>query len=511
MKRRDYISSVSGVIATSFVFSTGVSGESSSDPSGPVGDSHGPQAKSSLPYGNGAESASDSRIYSAGSRAGTEDTDTAVLSGKLTGEFSSEVGVIMIGPPDDYEDIPAEILADGSFAATVPSNEPINIAYVEKRGDRYVFMNGNPDVYYISRFDDGLKSDTNVGVVDISKGHLLNIQVVNRTGVPLEDVRTAVRSLSRKKRWWQIYTGTNSDGYWQSLDSPTGIEVDGEVEIAVLSDTGDDRVPDVDTVKQRLTITGSRTETITVDPVNISGVLTFADRSVASNQNVVVYINEDSAARLTTNSDGSFSVNLPPAPDDIPDGTYEIQYYRQGLLEDRSAPIDNYVDMYAGREVAASRDRRVGEITLPEGWLTQVRVVDSDGKGIENATVVYTHKNETFDTTAGFFTSTNSSGNTTISGRTGLYLSGSVEISVTPPDSDEYPDGTVKRELDIFEPTIERIEISDVISTPTEYTDEKGYVDSEGLLDAGADYRKGKISEDTLSEIASAFRSGEPL
>ena len=43
------------------------------------------------------------------------------------------------------------------------------------------------------------------------------------------------------------------------------------------------------------------------------------------------------------------------------------------------------------------------------------------------------------------------------------------------------------------------------------YTNSEGYVNSEGLLDAGADYRNGEISEGTLSEVASAFRSGEPL
>jgi hypothetical protein len=48
-------------------------------------------------------------------------------------------------------------------------------------------------------------------------------------------------------------------------------------------------------------------------------------------------------------------------------------------------------------------------------------------------------------------------------------------------------------------------------SRGSKYTDEEGYVDSEGLLDAGADYRNGEISEDRLSEVASAFRSGEPL
>lgn len=45
----------------------------------------------------------------------------------------------------------------------------------------------------------------------------------------------------------------------------------------------------------------------------------------------------------------------------------------------------------------------------------------------------------------------------------------------------------------------------------SKYTDDEGYVDSEGLLDAGADFRAGEIDESTLSEVTSAFRSGEPL
>jgi hypothetical protein len=58
-----------------------------------------------------------------------------------------------------------------------------------------------------------------------------------------------------------------------------------------------------------------------------------------------------------------------------------------------------------------------------------------------------------------------------------------------------------------------RLEDIKVIETDRtdEYTNSDGYVNSEGLLDAGADHRNGEIDEDTLSEVVSAFRSGEPL
>lgn len=76
----------------------------------------------------------------------------------------------------------------------------------------------------------------------------------------------------------------------------------------------------------------------------------------------------------------------------------------------------------------------------------------------------------------------------------------------------ESASGTVAEQL--FEDTkggTSRSDGDDSGSSTGRYTDSEGYVDSEGLLDAGADYRNGEISEDRLGEVASAFRSGEPL
>lgn len=55
------------------------------------------------------------------------------------------------------------------------------------------------------------------------------------------------------------------------------------------------------------------------------------------------------------------------------------------------------------------------------------------------------------------------------------------------------------------------VDESDPDSPLAKYTDDEGYVDSEGLLDAGADFRAGEIDASTVEDIASAFRSGTPL
>jgi hypothetical protein len=61
--------------------------------------------------------------------------------------------------------------------------------------------------------------------------------------------------------------------------------------------------------------------------------------------------------------------------------------------------------------------------------------------------------------------------------------------------------------------TIEDVVVREALGRPEldKYTEEDGFVDSEGLLDAGSDFRNGEIDAETLNEVASAFRSGEPL
>lgn len=83
-----------------------------------------------------------------------------------------------------------------------------------------------------------------------------------------------------------------------------------------------------------------------------------------------------------------------------------------------------------------------------------------------------------------------------------------VGTSTLPDDASTYAYGVFTEE----DSSVSSLTIESTGDTEgSRYTDEDGYVTSEGLLDAGADYRNGEIGEDKLHKIASAFRSGEPL
>jgi hypothetical protein len=142
------------------------------------------------------------------------------------------------------------------------------------------------------------------------------------------------------------------------------------------------------------------------------------------------------------------------------------------------------MDMYAGPKVDSSTNINIGEVTIPEGWLTRVRVVDSDGSGVEDATVFYGHQNSSYDTIASYSVSTNSAGNTPISGRTGLYLSGTVLITVYPPDDDAYADTLIERELNVNSPITKEITLAPPVNiTNVELSPEKVQNNSEHLLE----------------------------
>lgn len=51
----------------------------------------------------------------------------------------------------------------------------------------------------------------------------------------------------------------------------------------------------------------------------------------------------------------------------------------------------------------------------------------------------------------------------------------------------------------------------DLADAVADYANNRGVVNSQGLLDAAADFRTGKIDATTLLDVAAAFRSGEPV
>lgn len=506
MNRRRFLIAGTATLGLSSVSRAGIVGASSD--SGLTSDGPGPARKSLPIHGRGVdvrrESTEQQKKLQANTQVQQSNTE-AVLSGELTGSFNSEVGEISIGPPSN-EIITAEVLPDGSFAATVPTGEPLDVAYIQTDGDAGpVTLNGNPDTYYIQYFVDGVQEDTDLGIVEIPEAYVFNIQLVDESGTPLDNVTLSVRSLDPDSdRWWELFTPTNTDGFYQTSNSPTGIEVNGDVEVAIFADTDDGRVPDVETT-ERFTVTESQNETITVDPFTVTGTLSFADGSAASNQNVSIFTTQSTSAEVRSDTDGSFSADLPPAPDNYVEGAYEIQYFRQGLLSEDDIEIDGYVDMYAGPLVDSNAGENIGEIILPEGHLTRVRVVDTDGNGIQNACVRYRHRNETLGTTASFETFTTNTGETPISGRTSLYLSGPVTIQVRPSGTDEYVDETIERDLIINQPTTEEIELQSQMKNQSPTNSRERVLQIADVNDPS------ELTQDDVSNTITLFNRGKSI
>jgi hypothetical protein len=270
----------------------------------------------------------------------TETSEQVVLTGQLTGNYSSDVGTIQVGPPG--ENISVNILSNGFFSADVPKNTPLDIAYVEYDSENPIVFNGNPDVHYIERIE-ALTDDRDLDSINIPEGNILDLKFEDQDGDPLNGIVTSVRSLDPDSdRWWQLYTPTNVDGFYQSADSPTGIEVSGDVEIAVLADSEDTRVPDTDVVVDEITVTDAQFSTYTVDPVTASGQIVRPNGAPIAGGNLSIFIERENAARGVTDDQGAFEIQI-PRDNDFPTGAYQVQYYRAGLgIEDESVTEGGY-------------------------------------------------------------------------------------------------------------------------------------------------------------------------
>lgn len=439
----------------------------------------------------------------------TGDQEQVVLSGQLTGNYSTDVGRIRIGLPSENKS--TEILSDGSFAVDVPRDTFIDVAYVEENGDGLIIFNGNPDVYYIETLEQ-VSEDRDLGTTEIPEPNVFDLQFEGGSGEPLDGITVAVRSLNTETdRWWQISVSTGTDGFYQSSNSPTGIEVAGDVQVAVLEDTDDSRVSDLDVVvDERLNVTEPRFESYTVDPITVNGDLVRPNGAPVAGGTISVFVNSNDSADVVTDQEGSFEIQLPQSADFV-DLAYEIQYYRAGIINQNETIAEgSWVEMYAGPELEGTIDQDVGTIQLPEGDLVTGRVVDETGSPVEGATIQYVHRNQAENSAAGLIYPTDETGVIDLNGRSGVRLSGTVTLGASPPDSDRFVDTTVEETITVDGTTTVELELSEK-STVDSYRNDQGVVDTNGLLDAAADFRNGDIDTSTLLDVAAAFRSGNPV
>lgn len=379
------------------------------------------------------------------------------LSGQLSGNYSSDVGQIRVGPPGENKS--TEILSDGSFAVDVPRDTFIDLAYIEFEDGSVVF-NGNPDTYYIDALEQ-LPEDRSLGTIEIPEANRLDLRFEDESEDSVSGIPVAVRSLDTETdRWWQISASTNFDGFYQFDNSPTGIEVAGDVQVALLADTDDSDAPDVDTIiDERLSVTETQSKTYTVDLISVNGDLARPSGAPVTEDNVDVFVDSDNFAEVVTNQDGGFETQLPQSADFI-EGAYQIQYYRAGLL-DRNEAVSggSWVEMYAGPQLEGTVDENVGTIQLPEGNLVTARAVDETGDPVQGANITYRHQNQTQDTTASLSYPSDETGEIDLEFRSGIRLSGSVNLSASPPEGDRFVDTIVQQTITADEPTTVELEL----------------------------------------------------
>jgi hypothetical protein len=444
------------------------------------------------------------------------DRSQFVLSGQLTGNYSSDMGQIQIGLPGENKS--GSILSNGSFAVDVPRDTFIDITYVEENEDGPIVFNGNPDIYYIKALEQ-ISEDRDLGTIEIPEANVLDLKFEDGSEDPLDNIFVGVRSLDTETdRWWQISTSTNADGFYQSPNSPTGIELSGDVQVAVIQDTDDPRVPDLDVIVDgRLSVTEPRFETYTVDPITVSGEFVRPNGAPVIGDNVSVYIGESDSVTATTDEQGSFDIqlpkktNLPKGAYQLPKGVYQIQYYRAGLLNrDEEIAGGSWVEMYAGPQLDGTIDEDVGTIQLPEGSLATVRVVDADGNPVENATIDYRHQNQSQGTRAALFYPTDGAGVIDIDGRSGIRLAGMVDVFASPPGADRFADTTVEKRINVNETVTVEIKLQFGLEPDSSIVgkydvDGDGDITASELGDAVTDFGQGELSASELGEVVIVF------
>jgi len=150
-----------------------------------------------------------------------------------------------------------DVADGGSFALEVPPGESITVVYFQRDPETgtLIRFDENPDLRTLTAgsFD----SDTDLGTFTLPEGHELQARVVSEDDTPVENAQVEVRH-EKGSSLDSVSADTNSDGLYQFPNSDPGIEVEGNVSLAVTAPDSSDAY--VDEVQQKsLTVDQSRT------------------------------------------------------------------------------------------------------------------------------------------------------------------------------------------------------------------------------------------------------------
>ncbi len=291
--------------------------------------------------------------------------------------------------------------------------------------ENYV-RDGRIDLYAIGNVSTGA-SDVDMGNTELPDPNLLNVQVVDGNGDPMNGVFVRVFHVANGIEA-QMNTETNSNGYvYAGNVSEPGVEVTGTIRLEVSGPQG--YTSNYSTIE----VTGDRNYTVELTAEKqVNGTIETADGSAVGAGDDVELMADGDGQLDATDSNGNFSIGL------TSNGTYGLQYYQDGFQT--TAPADGIPDIYAFGNVSVSGDTDLGTRTLPEGHNLTINVQKSDGTPVANTSVQVSH--DSGENTVYTDITTDSQGQATIevNGSTQLFVDAGdlgVHFSSTTVTSDE--------------------------------------------------------------------------
>ncbi|WP_224269157.1 MSCRAMM family adhesin SdrC [Haloprofundus salinisoli] len=308
---------------------------------------------------------------------------------------------------------------DGQFTFESNSTASHQLAYYQRAEDgSYGPRDGVVDLYTLGEV--GPNEETDFGDIELPEGHVLDIQVVDEDGEPVEDASVRVyHDRPEVQEGWSLFEKTNAEGMFDSPEEPSGVEVAGDVLVYVEGPDG------LATSEQSLTVTEDRTLTVTLDtPTTISGRLVTEDGEPITNR-VVHHDYWDESARdyssVRTDEDGHFTVA------GVADARNQLTFFQSDGNSEIISGGHEAVDIYTfdNRDLTErSEDVDLGDVVIPEGHALEVKVVNEDGNPVENAIVDWYHNVDCIDCSAWIQQLTDSDGR--VSGE----LTGDIKIGV---------------------------------------------------------------------------------
>ncbi|WP_435196280.1 PKD domain-containing protein [Natronomonas sp. EA1] len=177
----------------------------------------------------------------------------------------------------------ARIAANGSYSVPVAPGESYALQYVQGHPNdtgAVLPRDGSPDIYPVGRVN--TSADTFIGLTQLPTGYVVDVQVVDGSGNPLEGIPVtlvATNSHGMQAGWSNV---TRADGHIYPNQVDPGLELNGSVRVTVLPPSEYESPP----ITRELTVSESTNVTITLGEEappgpSASGDLTVSEPVVA--------------------------------------------------------------------------------------------------------------------------------------------------------------------------------------------------------------------------------------